>query len=253
MKSLYKYVIDILENRVVTFDTPKFNQCVILAGGPGSGKGYATNNNILADFKTLNVDDLKKSYIKLQKAGKLDDEREYDMSIPQDTYALHAAVRDRGWKHKQRNIFWSQREKDSKDRLPNILFDMVTGDPDDIREIVQYAKPLGYEVTIVWVVCNMETAKEGNQHRKRRVPNEILVKGHRSAYQCMIDVLSNKYPDICEAVDNFWIVLSAGFGRDFTKEYSKQVATKVKRFGSNFDSNIINFVDDFLKVQMPTE
>ena len=72
MKSLLKFI---LEKQSINFGSARSNygQCIILAGGPGSGKGFIKDNKILATFKSVDVDDLKKQYIKLQKAGKIDE------------------------------------------------------------------------------------------------------------------------------------------------------------------------------------
>ena len=70
----------ILEKKAVNFGSAKSNygQCVILAGGPGSGKGFIKDNKILGSFKSVDVDEMKKMYIKLQNAGKIDDKYNYD-------------------------------------------------------------------------------------------------------------------------------------------------------------------------------
>lgn len=130
MKNIVKFI---LERKAVNFGSAKSNygHCIILAGGPGSGKGYVKNNKILSSFKSVDVDDMKKMYIKLQKAGKIDDKYDYDLSKAEDTFKLHGAVKSRGWKGKQRQYFWDQRNTDTKN-LPNILWDMVSGDPEDI-------------------------------------------------------------------------------------------------------------------------
>lgn len=212
----------ILEKKAVNFGSAKSNygQCVILAGGAGSGKGFIKDNKILGSFKSVDVDEMKKMYIKLQKAGKIDDKYDYDLSKAEDTFKLHAAVKDHGWKGKQRKLFWDQRNTDTKN-LPNILWDMVSDDPEDVLEIIKYAKPCGYNITLVWVCCNVETAKQGNQHRERRVSEETLEKGHKGAYKCITEILSNKYPIITEGIDTAWIALSAGYKRMLSDKFKK--------------------------------
>lgn len=244
----------ILEKKAVNFGSAKSNygQCVILAGGPGSGKGFIKDNKILGTFKSVDVDEMKKMYIKLQKAGKIDDKYNYDLSKSKDTEMLHLKVKDRGWKGKQRKYFWDQRNTDTKN-LPNILWDMVSDDPEDVLEVIKYAKPCGYNITLVWVCCNVETAKQGNQHRERRVPEEILEKGHKGAYKCITEILSNKYPIITEGIDMAWIAFSAGYKRMLSDKFKKDEVLKVKKDEEGkfiFDKE---FVDDFLKEQMPLD
>lgn len=71
MKSLADYILEqlMLERRVMTFGSdehvyPKSGWCVILAGGPGSGKGYTIENKIMLNARVIDVDELKKQYIK---------------------------------------------------------------------------------------------------------------------------------------------------------------------------------------------
>lgn len=246
--------IFILEKKAVNFGSAKSNygQCVILAGGPGSGKGFIKDNKILGTFKSVDVDEMKNMYIKLQKAGKIDDKYDYDLSKAEDTFKLHAAVKDHGWKGKQRKLFWDQRNTDTKN-LPNILWDMVSDDPEDVLEVIKYAKPCGYNITLVWVCCNVETAKQGNQHRQRRVPEKVLEAGHKGAYKCVTEILSNKYPIITEGIDMAWIAFSAGYKRMLSDKFKKDEVLKVKKDEEGkfiFDKK---FVDDFLKEQMPLD
>ena len=220
----------ILEKKAVNFGSAKSNygQCVILAGGPGSGKGFIKDNKILGTFKSVDVDEMKKMYIKLQKAGKIDDKYDYDLSKAEDTFKLHAVVKNHGWKNKQRKLFWDQRNTDTKN-LPNILWDMVSDDPEDVLEVIKYAKPCGYNITLVWVCCNVETAKQGNQHRQRRVSEKVLEAGHKGAYKCITEILSNKYPIITEGIDMAWIAFSAGYKRMLSDKFKKDEVLKVKK------------------------
>ena len=60
---------DLQESKVVTFEgdsSPKFGWAVVMAGGAGSGKGYVISNRILLPNKTIDVDELKKQYLKLK-------------------------------------------------------------------------------------------------------------------------------------------------------------------------------------------
>ena len=56
MKNLKQFIT---ENTVVDFGktTSNYGECIILAGGGGSGKGFI-KNRINANFKTYDVDDL---------------------------------------------------------------------------------------------------------------------------------------------------------------------------------------------------
>lgn len=254
MKSLKEYILERLQ---INFGSAKseYGQCIILAGGPGSGKGYIERNHILANYKIMNVDDLKKKYIKLQKKGLIDDEYQYDLTKPEDTFALHAKVKQHGWKNKERKHFWaSQNSKVNKESLANILFDMVAGDPEDVLEIIAMAKPIGYKITLIWICANMQSAIEGNAKRDRKVPLSVLEKGHKEAYETINAILDNKYPEITDGIDYMWIALSAGPGRVFTKEYEKDQTIKIKKDSNgNFNYDRKDFVEKFLSQQMPLD
>ena len=143
MKSLTDYI---LERKVITFGSADVNygQCVILAGGAGSGKGYI-NNKIMLDAKTIDVDSLKSKYIEMAKAGKLQepDNNEYSLLNPADVSKLHIEVAKRKWKQKQRSflasgIASSNKSGDSS-KIPNIIWDMVCKNIDDIQDIIDMA------------------------------------------------------------------------------------------------------------------
>ena len=254
MQSLVNYI---LEKQSINFGSAKSNygQCIILAGGPGSGKGYVKEHRILADFKSVDVDELKKMYIKLQKAGKIKDDEQYDLGNEEDVSKLHMKVKERGWKNKQREHFWNDHKAHANGaHLPNILWDMVSDDIKDIEEILKYAKPIGYNVTIVWVCCNMDTAREGNAKRDRRVSDAVIKKGHEGAYKTMMELFDNRYPEISKQIDNAWIALSAGYGRMLDKQYKNEPVIKIKKDDEGkFNFNQKQTIDDFLKVQQPED
>ena len=251
MQSLYEYI---LEKKSINFGNAKSNygQCIILAGGPGSGKGYVKDHRILADFKSIDVDKLKEMYMKMQEKGKIDDPKKYDLGNTKDVGELHMKVKERGWKNKQREHFWKDHQSGA--HLPNIVWDMVSDDIKDIEEILKYAKPIGYNVTLVWVCCNMDTAREGNQKRDRHVDDNVIVKGHKGAYKTMMELFSNKYPKVNEAIDNAWIAFSAGWGRMLKKEFEKDPVIKIKKDDEgNWDFEQKSMVDNFLKEQQPED
>jgi len=251
MQSLTAYI---LEKQSINFGSAKSNygQCIILAGGPGSGKGYVKDHRILASFKSIDVDELKKMYIKLQKAGKIKDDEEYDLGNEEDVSKLHMKVKQHGWKNKQREHFWKDHQSGA--HLPNILWDMVSDDIKDVEEILKYAKPIGYNVTLVWVCCNMDTAREGNKNRDRHVSDEVIVKGHEGAYKTMMSLFDNKYPEVNKGIDAAWIAFSAGYGRMLKKELEKDPVIKIKKDDEgnwNFEQKAM--VDAFLKEQQPVD
>lgn len=259
MKSLIEYI---LEKRTIGFEgvAPKYGECVILAGGAASGKGFI-QDKIDMTGKVFDVDELKKKYQKMAKAGIFKDDKEYDLTNPDDVAELHQKVKDTGMKSKERNNFWAQRDKKSEKHssglLPNVIFDMVSDNIKDIEDVVTLAKANGYHVTLVWVVCNKDTAIMNNAVRgidkagkARKVPEAVLDKGHTGAYTTITDLLSNKYPELNEFIDIAWYGFSAGWGRMLDAKYDKNMVYKVKKSNNKFSFNK-NEIDEFLKVQQP--
>jgi hypothetical protein len=79
------------------------------------------------------------------------------------------------------------------DRKPNIIFDMTLKSLDKLDKIARDAASLGYDkknVHIVWVVNDIEVAKQQNLKRARTVPTEILVNTHRGAANTMGDIIN---------------------------------------------------------------
>ena len=178
---------------------------------------------------------------------------ENDLGNEEDVSKLHMKVKERGWKNKQREHFWRDHAT-NRGHLPNILWDMVSDDIKDIEEIIKYAKPIGYNVTLVWVCCNMDTAREGNQKRDRHVDDDVIVKGHKGAYKTMMALFDNKYPEVNKAIDNAWIAFSAGWGRMLKKELEKDPVIKIKKDDEGtWDFEQKSIVDNFLKEQQPID
>lgn len=261
MISLLDYI---LEKRLIGFEgaSPKYGECVILAGGAASGKGFI-QDRIDITGKVFDVDELKKKYIKMAKAGIFNDNKTYDLTNPDDVAELHQKVKETGLKKNERKNFWNQRSAKNNEHssglLPNVIFDMVSDNINDIMDVVSMAKANGYHVTLVWVVCNKETAIMNNAvrgidapNKARRVPDEILNKGHEGAYKTIIDLLSNKYPYVNEFIDIAWCGLSAGWGRILDSKYEKNIVFKFKKSPTDnmfsFDKSLI---DSFLNVQQP--
>ena len=258
-----KHLLDfILENTVVGFGrkTPTYGECIILAGGPGSGKGFI-KDIIDADFKSFDVDDLKFKYERLLKQGKLKDElKDFDYTNPEDVTELHMRVKEHGWKDKQINLIFRNKYNQNKVAnnskiLPNLLFDRVSGKIEDITEIATRAKTLGYNVTLVWVLCNLETAKVNNKVRARRVSeNDVLIPNHKAAYETITDLLNNKYPHFNDFIDNAWIGYSAGFGRKLGGKYATSPTIKIKKDADGkWIFNQKEMVDTFLAEQQPLD
>ena len=196
-------VID--ENTVVTFDGqmfPESGYATILAGGPGSGKSYISSRKIAIDAKVFDVDRLKQLYIMAQKSGKITDTRDYDLSKPEDVSALHQKVKDLGLKDKQEEAFYNSL---SKDRLPNIMYDITGDDPNKLEKLGAKLKSVGYKVTLVWVITNRQIAMIQNLSRSRIVSQKIFHEIHNAIAKNVFPFLKAR----ASSYDEAWLIFNS--------------------------------------------
>lgn len=201
------------EDKQVTFGrgitNPNYGWCVIMAGAAGSGKGFTIKNQIPIVGKTINVDDLKKLYIKMVNKGQIQD-RVYDLSNAQDTYQLHKVIKNKGWKQKQMNGVMNS-DTHPIDRLPNLIFDITGKQLTDISSIIEMAKPIGYKIVLVWVATNRGMAMFRNLKRDRVVPQETFHTIHNQCNAFLPSFLKGNESDIVNDIDKAYIVFGSGF------------------------------------------
>ena len=182
-----------LDEKLIMYNQGKrYGQVVFLAGGAGSGKGFAQNNFMEADkFKVFDVDELKKLFIKV---------RGLDMNLrnPEDVFKLHMMVKGSGVKDKRLlALAKSLSQSKSKDTLPNLMFDVTLKEIDDIKEMMPMLTALGYDsknIHVTWVLTDYYVAVKANQERERVVPDDILLQTHVGASKTMSNIIKGKLP-----------------------------------------------------------
>ena len=187
----------------------------------------------------------------------------FNLRDPKDVSELHMRVKKHGWKNKKEDLIFKDKfyknnpnkEANKSNIKSNLLFDKVCGKPDDISDIAVRAKALGYKVTVVWVLCNLETAKVNNQIRDRVVgEKDVLIPNHKAAYNTMTGLFNNKFLKINEYIDKAWLGYSAGFGRKLSDKYASSPCVPLEKDSEgNFVFNQKEMVDDFLKEQQPID
>lgn len=224
------------ENRVVTFNGrtyPHNGWCVILSGGPGSGKGFVNNFQLPIDGKTINVDDFKEMFVKMN-GNKINGE-DYDSRNPEHVSYVHSKVKEKDWKGKWTNSLMNP-ETHSPDRLPNIIFDMTGKKPNkNVINIVKQAKSVGYNTMLVWVVSNRCESMIRNLQRKRRVKDVILHDIHNSLAREMPPFLNS--PQSVEFLDDAWLVFGSTedlHQPEFTEEEKKSVSVRLTKGSDGF-------------------
>lgn len=275
MNSLFNYIV---ERKVVNL--PKEGQMVILAGGAGSGKGYATNKYILNNFKTFNVDDLKEQYVKWVKnhEEEEDSKREYNFKNAKDVGDLHIKVKNKNWENREKGKFFNipakiydkvvklQHEDDAKgiinelesllddnniqkrDHLDNIIFDMTAKDDAAIAMAIFYGKTQGYDISVVWVVASQDVASSNNQKRSRSIDDKLLRKIHNSCKEFLPKLLGGEYPYLTKYIDNAYLIYSNGQGYKFkTDDYTKSPVDELKKV-SDTQFNFDEYEDKVMKL-----
>ena len=186
-----------LEEKLIMYAQGKrYGQIVFLAGGAGSGKGFAIDNFMEGEkFKVRDVDEWKKAFIKLADTKKLYPEiKGLKLKNPKDVYKIHKFVRDKGIKDTTLDLLL----RDANTRhLPNILFDITMKDASDIGDIIPKLTEAGYaakDIHLTWVLTNYAVAIVNNRNRTRVVPEDIMLLSHEGAAANMYDVVKGKLP-----------------------------------------------------------
>jgi len=216
---------DILNEKLITYGNRKpYGQVVFMAGGAGSGKGFAISNFVdSASFNIRDVDKMKTQLQILNRLGKLDIRtilKKYGRNIklkdldlirkieadgfrlqnlnlknPDHVYALHILVKAMGIKDKSLEALLSG--KNNPNTLPNILFDITAKDVTDITGVIPMLKEAGYKadnIHLTWVLTNYVTAMVNNKSRSRMVPEDILLKTHEGAANTIWGLVTKALP-----------------------------------------------------------
>ena len=186
-----------LEEKLIMYGQGKrYGTIVFLAGGAGSGKGFAISNFMEKEkFKIRDVDEWKKSFMKMADLqGKFPEIKGLNLKNPKDVYKMHMWVKKNGVKDKSLDLLL--RDANS-DRLPNIMFDITMKDASDIGDVIPKLKEAGYDsknIHLTWVLTNYAVAIVNNRNRTRVVPEDIMLLSHEGAAANMYDVVKGKLP-----------------------------------------------------------
>lgn len=186
---------DFLEEKLITYNGgKKYGQVVFLAGGAGSGKGFAIGQFMESTkFKIRDVDEMKKAFLRINKmTGKYPELRGLDLKNPDDVFKLHMFVKEKGIKDKTLDLLLADKDRS---RLPNIIFDITAKDMSDITDVVPLLQKVGYQardIHLTWVLTNYRVAAQANMERERRVPIKILLGTHKGAARTMNDALMKR-------------------------------------------------------------
>jgi len=192
----FKTAVPLEEKLIVYGGGKKYGQIVFLAGGAGSGKGFASEKFMQKElFKVRDVDEWKKLFIKLSSTIKKYSElKGLNLRNPDDVFKLHMAVKKMGIKGRSLQLLLRDVRPD---RLPNIMFDITFKDTEEIDEAMPMLLRAGYQprdIHITWVLTNYHIAVKQNKERDRIVPDDIMIATHTGAATSMYNVIKGNLP-----------------------------------------------------------
>jgi len=217
-----------IDEKLITFSNrAPYGQIVFMAGGAGSGKGFAISNFIdSAGFKVRDVDEMKSAVGKLDQLGKFSVDAWYkkyadklsekdrahveefvvgkgmsiadvadDLKNPNNVMSLHLIVDAMGLKDKWLISMLSG--KNNKETLPNLLFDITAKKVSSITSVIKPLLDAGYDannIHLIWVLTDYHLAVSNNKGRDRVVPDDILLGTHEGAAKTIWGILTNGLP-----------------------------------------------------------
>jgi len=228
---------DLIEKQIIIGKGKKYGQVVFMAGGSGSGKGFAITNFMEGEkFKVRDVDSWKSAFVKIAELqNKHKEIQGLDFNNPEDARKMHEWIKEKGIKEKTLDSLLSDARQGI---LPNILFDITMKDKDSIWETMPSLEKAGYDpknVNIIWVLTNYSISIKQNRDPKRGriVPDDIMLLTHEGAASTMLDFIKDGTP---RAVDGgVYIILG---GKKNTVLYTDKDG-KPLRTGKNKDTFVV--------------
>jgi len=215
---------ELVEKQILYNNGAKYGQIVFLAGGAGSGKGFAVQHFMQgSDFKIRDVDELKIAFQKLDSLGKFTTQdlldkygdkiserdkdlikkelidkklrmNQLDLKTPTHVYILHVLIRATDVKNKTLDLMLAGAEKG---QLPNLIFDSTFKEVSDMTDVLPKLFDAGYEpknIHVSWVLTNYQIAIKNNKSRSRVVPEDILLATHAGAAQTVYNLVTTAMP-----------------------------------------------------------
>tara|TARA_R110000868_G_scaffold160334_1_gene389769 strand:- start:1375 stop:3216 length:1842 start_codon:yes stop_codon:yes gene_type:complete len=182
------------EERVINFSKPN-NNFVLIAGGPGVGKSFITNNLInLNNIKLFNVDQ-----VRVMMAKKLwGNDWSENMSTPEGYQKIldltHTTSDPRNLTVKFLKNFLQQERKEGV----NVLYDAGGGQKETMEEVLGLAKDNGFHTTLVYVRTPLEISQKRNAERPRSLPFDMVSSYHEK--------VKNNIRHLIDGFDSVWFV-----------------------------------------------
>ena len=228
----------LLEDKAVNFfgkAYPNNGWCVILCGGSWMGKSTLSKTHILIDAKKLDVDDIKTWWLKTSEIDgdyikTLDGQAieippevgdDYTMKNPRFASFLDQVSKE-SVKSVKDNLFKAIANADTNS-LTNIYFDITGKDITDISQITEVVIPLGYKVSLVWLVGDIDVAGDQKSKREREDDVKLAKKIH---YEVTLS-LGQAFRDttFLGTVDEAWAVMQVVYDLNDREARAKHIKT----------------------------
>ena len=186
-----------LEEKLILYNQGKrYGQIVFLAGGAGSGKGFAIRNFMEKEkFKVRDVDAWKTAFMTLaDTTDKYPEIKGLNLKNSKDVVKLHQFVKDKGIKEKSLDLLL--RDVNAR-HAPNVIFDITMKDTSNIDAVIPKLLEVGYNpknIHLTWVLTNYAVAILNNRNRERVVADDIMLLSHEGAATSMYEVIKGKLP-----------------------------------------------------------
>lgn len=245
----------LLEDKVVKFGGktyPDFGWCVIMCGGPGSGKSSTLKSLVPINAKIYDVDAVKQFVVRHgevvdnelivnNKHFPLGDIKEpYNLKNPDYVSFLHKNLKPLTNKMRD-NIYKNMAGNANSERLPNLAFDIAGSDINDFENIIFNLAPLGYKFCIVWVFNTLDRALLNNSMRDRTGNRELVIKKYGDVLTTIPYFMNRK--DLIEYVNDFWMVLPVDYNPNEDK-YRFVKEDNVRKI--NINDSLAELTDDLV-------
>ena len=205
--------------------------CMIIVGGPGSGKSHFINNYLPIKGEIFDIDAYRKKYL--------------DSIKDTDAEAYGRMSKRGGFKELTLNTvdFLKKAEVDflktHSSENTNVIFDIVGRKESDILDIINLTKPFGYNIGICWVVCNRSVAMQRNINRGLDKTSGRLILPDKSFHQ-RTNGVNRVVPAFLQGpqssdVDAAWIILTSSSSLSpMTDEEKAECVLELEKAGEGF-------------------
>lgn len=140
----------------INLDSNERGWCIILVGGPGSGKSYFIKNNLPIKGEVFDIDNYRQKYLEHIK----DNAEDYKRLSKRGGFKELQQLTIPYLQNCEKEFLETHSSNES-----NVIFDIGGRRNEDITSIIDLVKPYGYKIGLCWVACNRSVAMQRNIER----------------------------------------------------------------------------------------